>query len=255
MRRLDPDRLLGEIYAAVHNHGARTDELLRFDVVLLHPDRAVSLIQRFAGRRPVVDHVRSAVIVEEERRVDAVEARKPDRIGPRSGRVFRRHDEVAAGVDERADHVVRPVVIANRRREQAARDAGAIELELRRTIEDVPQLRPVDEILALKDRQSGEVREARRDEVVVLADANHARIGVESGENRIRVPRWTDVGVAIHGIVALVREPIEPRLGRRGRPPASRHAQPERWAEDGRDEPELANVPHGVLTGRAGARK
>ena len=68
----------------------------------------------------------------------------------------------------RRDHVERPGVLADDRRENSARDSGAVELELRRPVEHGAELRPVDEILAVKDRNAGKVRERRRHEVVVV---------------------------------------------------------------------------------------
>src|SRR4051812_12117817 len=38
MRCLDPDRMLREVDAAVHDHRPRTDELLRREIELLNPD-------------------------------------------------------------------------------------------------------------------------------------------------------------------------------------------------------------------------
>ena len=98
VRRLDPDRLLREVDAAVHDHRARPDHLFRGDVELLHPDRAVAFVQRLADRRTVVHDVRLAVVVEEQRRIIAifpVDLGKPDRIRPRTGGVLRRDDEVS----------------------------------------------------------------------------------------------------------------------------------------------------------------
>ena len=59
VRRLDPNRFLREVDAAVHDHCARTDHLLRANVVLLEPDRAVAVVaRRFGGRSVVHDYAR-----------------------------------------------------------------------------------------------------------------------------------------------------------------------------------------------------
>src|SRR5205823_4976432 len=109
------------------------------------------------------------------------------------------------------------VVVANRRRVDAFRNTTSVERELRRPIEHVTNLRPVHEIAAAKDWNSREVREARRDEIVVVARARDARIGVEAGENRIEVLVRPGTGRMIDRIVARVFEPVEPGDRARGR--------------------------------------
>src|SRR6185503_17769083 len=48
-------------------------------------------------------------------------------------------------------------------------------------------LRPVREIVAVKERHPGEVFEARANEVVVAAHPAHARIGMETGHDWVSV--------------------------------------------------------------------
>ena len=43
VRAFDPDRLLADVDAAVEDHLARPDRLLRLEVELLNPDRALKL--------------------------------------------------------------------------------------------------------------------------------------------------------------------------------------------------------------------
>src|SRR5262249_46517467 len=101
VRRLDPDRLLREVHSAVHDDGARSGELLRGDVDLLDPDRAVAVVERRADGRSVVHDVRLAVVVEEEGWVDAVDLAQPHRVRPRSRRILRGDEEVSAAIDQR----------------------------------------------------------------------------------------------------------------------------------------------------------
>src|SRR4051812_11044594 len=82
VRAFDPDRLLRELHAAVHDHLARAGELAGLRVELLNPDGAVAVVERRAFRRTVVDDIGPAVVIEEERRIDAVDLLEPHRLGP-----------------------------------------------------------------------------------------------------------------------------------------------------------------------------
>ena len=147
----------------------------------------MSVVARRPSGGPLLIDVRAAVVVEEERRVDAVDLGQPDRLRPRARRILRGDDEVAAAVDERVDHVERAGVVADRRREDAARDpqrrrAAAATAGRARGRSASSGRDP-----AAEDRHAREVREARVDEVVVVADANDARIGIEAREDRVGV--------------------------------------------------------------------
>src|SRR5689334_2647481 len=122
-----------------------------------------------------------AVVVEEDRRIDPIDVAQPDRLRPRSRGVRRRDDEVAATTRARRDQVKRAVVVANRRRVNALGNAPPIQRELRRSVEYMTDLRPMDQVATLEDRNPREVREARGDEVVIVAGANDARIGIKAG--------------------------------------------------------------------------
>src|ERR1043166_8306630 len=143
----------------------------------------MSVVERRSNRRSVVDDVRLSVGVEEERRIDAVDFRKPNRIGPWARGIFRRDEEIAAAVDESRDHIVCARILTDHGCKDATRDAGTVDVQLRWSVEDVPDLRPVHEVLAAKDRNTGEIHEARVDDVVVVTDSRDAGGGVESGED------------------------------------------------------------------------
>ena len=115
-------------------------------------------------------------------------SRHPDRLGPRARRVLRGDVEVAAAVDVRGDHVERAVVVADRRRVDAARRPRAFcEGQLAVARQDVPELLPVHEVAAREDGHPGEELEAARDEVEVPAHADDARVRVEAGDDRVAV--------------------------------------------------------------------
>ncbi|GAA3783105.1 hypothetical protein GCM10022403_017050 [Streptomyces coacervatus] len=52
---------------------------------------------------------------------------------------------------------------------------------------DVADLPPVHEVTAVEDRDAGEVLEAGADQVVVLADPAHARVGMEAADDGVSV--------------------------------------------------------------------
>src|SRR5262249_9165788 len=111
MRPFDPARLRGDIDAAVHDQRPLAHELLRLEIQLLNPDRAMAAVERRPNRRTVVDDVSLPVVVEEDRRIDPVEA-EPHGIRPRPGGIRRRHQKVAAAIDARVDEIERALVIS-----------------------------------------------------------------------------------------------------------------------------------------------
>ena len=66
-------------------------------------------------------------------------------------------------------------------------DRGLVVVELRGPVDDMAELGPVHQVAAVKDRDAGEIGEGGVDQVIVVADAAHAGIGIESGEDRIAV--------------------------------------------------------------------
>ena len=227
VRRLDPDGLRGQVDAAVHQQQAVAEHPALREVDLAQVDRAVAVVLRLAaGRRPVVHDVGAPVVVEEQRRVDAVDLAQPDRIGPGPRGIAGGHVEVAAALSAhaRGDHVEGPAVAADRRREDPLGHLAAVQVELRGPRQHVPDRAPAHQVAALEDRHAREVREARRHEVVVVADAADARIRMEAGQHRVAVRAGRQRRLE-RGIAADVLEPLEEgrRVGRGG-PPRRRTA-------------------------------
>src|SRR5688572_20470738 len=96
VRPFDPDGFRRDIDTAVDEHLPFADGLAGRKVELLDPDGAMAVVERGFFGRSVVEYVNAAVVVEEKRRVDAVDARQPDRVGPGAGRVFRGDVVIAA---------------------------------------------------------------------------------------------------------------------------------------------------------------
>ncbi len=129
-----------------------------------------------------VGEVGGAVVEEqvgvESRRADV------DRVGPFTCGVVGAHDEVAAAIDVRRDKVERAVVMAERRRENSARRPRVTEHELALAHETVPEAFPQDEVVAVIERDAGEVVERTRHEVVVVANPT---VGVTTRKDWILV--------------------------------------------------------------------
>ena len=124
-----------------------------------------------------------AILEEGERRVDPFGV-QPGRLRPRTARMLRRDDEVAAA-DVRGHEVVGAVVVPKRRRVDAARAALAAEVELAAPRERVTDLAPSDQVAAVEDRHAREVLEAAAGEVEVAADPADRRIGMHPGQDRV----------------------------------------------------------------------
>src|SRR5690606_2223067 len=137
-----------------------------------------------------------AVLLPREVGVDAGHA-DPHRVAPRPPGPPGRDDEGAAAVDAGVDDPVTAVAVTDRWGvEPAGRlGAGAGPGPLCGAVQHVADLLPVHQVLAVEQRQSGDVLEAGAHQVVVVADPAHARIGVEPADHR--------VVVEVHGTCSL----------------------------------------------------
>src|SRR5690606_2557556 len=137
-----------------------------------------------------------AVLLPREVGVDAGQA-DPHRVAPRPLGPLGRDDEGAAAVDVGVDDPVTAVVVTDRGGVEPAGRLGAGEGQgqLCGAVQHVADLLPVHQVLAVEQRQSGDVLEAGAHQVVVVADPAHARIGVEPADHR--------VVVEVHGTCSL----------------------------------------------------
>ena len=76
----------------------------------------------------------------------------------------------------------------NRRCKETSGDPLLVQVQLLGPVQNVPDQFPVDEILAMKDRNAGEIRERRVHQIVVAPNSADARIGIEARKNGIRKP-------------------------------------------------------------------
>ncbi|MCY1174846.1 hypothetical protein D9M73_150600 [compost metagenome] len=181
----DPNGHFGQVDPAIDDLCSRPDELQCPPVERLHPDRAMALVaRRFVGRA-VIDDIRR-VTVPEDRRIDPFEG-QPHRVRPRTRRVFRGDDEIAATLHTCIDDVEDAIVVGDVGREHALRNRAPGKIELLGPIDRIADLRPADQIFRSEDRQPREVREGRVDQKILVADARYGRIGIVSRQDRVAI--------------------------------------------------------------------
>lgn len=189
MRAFDVLGIAGRLEAGIHDHLARADQLHARQIQLLQPDGAVAVVAQRAGRHIVVDQPGAAVVVEEQRRVDALGV-QPDRIRPRPGRVLGGDQEIApVAVETGVGDVERAVMVADAGGEQAAGERVVAVVDLAGAIDGVADLDPVHQIAALEHRQAREIPEAGSDQIKRVADADRRWVWIEAGQHWIAVLR------------------------------------------------------------------
>src|SRR5262249_25581509 len=86
------------------------------------------------------------------------------------------------------------VSVREARRPDATGIAIAEHVELARAIERAREQSPVNEIARVMDLHSGKPFEGRSGDVIVVADADDGRVGIEAGENGIADHAGCDLG-------------------------------------------------------------
>ena len=227
VRALDPDGPGAEIHAPVHQHGAGPVGSLARDVEFLDPDGSMAFVFGRALRRAVVQDPGLTLGIDEQRGIDgAFKVGQPDGIAPRPGRVGRGNQEIAAAVDAGVQDVEQPGMMLDGRGEDASGQAKPGEIQLVGSVDRIADLGPVDQVLAVKDRDSREVGEGRGDQVEVVSDPGHRRVGIEACQDRVAVLARRK-GHRRRRIAALIGEGFEARrrgLGQ-GRPGKQRCGQ------------------------------
>src|SRR5690554_1111531 len=158
MRRLNPNWFIGQVMPTVTNHFARAYRFVVFPVKFLYPGRFMSLVSGTSFRILVVGDVGLAIVVKEYGWVNVGHFRQPDGIAPRSGRVFGLDIKVAATPYKSCYHVKGVVmrIVRNCRGKNPCRYRQTVVVELRRTVKNMAQLRPVYQISTVKNRYSRE---------------------------------------------------------------------------------------------------
>ena len=136
-------------------------------------------------RRAVVRDPDASIVVEKDLGIDAVDFGQEDGLRPRACRALCRDDEVAAALGTGVGDVEPAIMVADRRREDCAGNPQPRKIEHVGPVDRIADLRPVDQIATVENRQAGVETETRIDEVIVVADADDTRVGVEAGQDGI----------------------------------------------------------------------
>src|SRR5699024_168054 len=122
---------------------------------------------------------------------------------PGAGRILGGEQDVPApGAHHVGDHEVEAaVVVADRRRPHPAPGGHAGHADLALSHRDMADELEAAQIAGAEDRDPGQVLEAPGRPVVPLADAADARIGMESGDQRIGQAAVLGHGAPVHGAV------------------------------------------------------
>ncbi len=211
VRPLDPDRLLRNIDAAIDNHPGVALHGERLGIELFQPDRLVALIQAGASGIPVVDHPHPAVVVKEQRGIDARHGGQPHGVGPRACRIGRGDDEILFAAHARVHDVEPAIMVADCGREHAARHCDPGKIELPRPVDRVADLAPVHQVPAVPHGDAGEPGEGRVDEIIVLPDPHDAGVWIIARDDRVAIVGRRDLAA----VRPAIFEPAEARwLGR-----------------------------------------
>ena len=117
----------------------------------------------------MVNDIDPTIIVKEQGRIDAWQVVQPVWIGPRARWIFRCHHKVVSAPNACVDDVKSAVVMFDCWCEQAAAGQGhAVQINHVRTVDDIPDLGPAHQILAVEYRQARKVAERRIDHVEII---------------------------------------------------------------------------------------
>ena len=164
-------------------------QLARPEIQLLKPDVAALVLPVLRIRAHIAKIIRFAA-VKKERGVDPFCALDHDGVRPRPRGILRRHEKVDVAPVKRSshkrrDHIKEPVMAADRRGIDALRSAESRQVQLRRAVQTVADLMPVDKIPGMEHRDAREELKRRCDEIIVLSPAADRRVGIKAGQQRV----------------------------------------------------------------------
>ena len=111
--------------------------------------------------------------------------------------VIRPDVEILMGGVVGGDHVepagarLAAVVVADGGRKHTAGGGHMGQLHLSGTGQHMTDLRPVDQVIALKERHAGKILKGRADKIVLSVCLTNAGIGVKAGDNRVLIAHDT----------------------------------------------------------------
>src|SRR5690606_20040592 len=90
-------------------------------------------------------------------------------------------------IDLGANHIKKPLMIGNGWGEKSCTNPAISEIELFRTMDDMPYLFPVHQVGAMEDWQTGKILKCRVNQIIIVAHAANTRVRVKSGKNRVSI--------------------------------------------------------------------
>ena len=212
VRPLYPHWMRRPVHTAVHK-----EYLLPFYtacpvIEFVHPYRPVPFPLGFAGTLTVIHDICPAVLVEEERRVNALDLRQKHRVGPNSGkRVRGGYIEIADSVDYGVHHIEKAVggIVAYGRGIYSPVHPDAVQIQLGRAVQHETVLGPVHHIPAVENRDSRIEGERGVHQIIVIPAAAYARVREEAGQYGVEVLSLRIDGPVEAGVVTAVAEACE----------------------------------------------
>ena len=111
---------------------------------------------------------------------------QPHRVRPRTGRIGGGYHKISSCVNKGGHHVVHPLMIGKRGGKNASGDPVLIQVQLLRPVQNVPDLVPVHQVLAVENRHTGEIGKRGKDKITVFPYPANGRIWVKTRQNRIK---------------------------------------------------------------------
>ena len=212
MRAFYPYRMGRPVHTAVHKEYLLPLYTACPVIEFVHPYRPVPFPLGFAGTLTVIHDICPAVLVEEERRVNALDLRQKHRVGPNSGkRVRGGYIEIADSVDYGVHHIEKAVggIVAYGRGIYSPVHPDAVQIQLGRAVQHETVLGPVHHIPAVENRDSRIEGERGVHQIIVIPAAAYARVREEAGQYGVEVLSLRIDGPVEAGVVTAVAEACE----------------------------------------------
>ena len=180
-----PLRPMYPLHRAVPDIMFLTDELHLSDIQLPDPDIPVAVILAAVRIRMRTDIITFSVFIKEQTRVNASCLRQIMRVRPRPRRVLCCHNEIPAPRNIRTDDIVGSFMITYRGCKKSLGMTGSHQRQLFLSIQHISDLFPMDEITAVKDRQSRKIGKCGVHQIIISPHRTDGRVRVKARHNRV----------------------------------------------------------------------
>ena len=187
MRPFNPNRFFGWVHSSANNFFAFPDGTIVFNIKFVNSDGTLLLpIGTILGFVVVYD-VGFSIFVEKERRVDVFHFGQQNGIAPTLQWIFGFHKEIAHSAHIGGNHVERFVVwiVLDGWCKNAFRNALCSIIQLRLTVENMPNLFPVYQVGTCKNGHSWEISKRRVHQIIGISFPANRRVGIIAGHHRI----------------------------------------------------------------------